>query len=239
MFTFLTLNYSEISPYVYLLANAHAASDAQCSASNQTTLPKCTKLSLMEMAGPTWGRVTLKPMLEMNNAEWRTLYSYFRDRELADWNGAQPIRLPEWLFRKVMQDEERSGERHGFGIMNEQLHLIGSVELYDLRPSPPARSTAATLGVMIGDRALWGEGYGREAVQATLQWAFETRQPNLLRRVRLTTFSHNRRAQRAFVASGFCEVGRTPHSERTDVHMEITLEQWEVLINARTDAGSS
>ena len=184
------------------------------------------------MAGPTWGRVTLKPLLDMNGAEWRTLYSYFRDRELADWNGAQPIRLPEWLFRKVMQDEERGGERHGFGILNEDLRLIGSIELYDLRPSPPARATTATLGVMIGERPLWGAGYGREAVQATLEWAFAVRQPPL-RRVRLTTFSHNRRAQRAFAAAGFREVGRIDKPDRTDVHMEITAEEWS---NARSDA---
>ncbi len=192
---------------------------------------RCRAMVSEQRAGPTWGRVMLKPLLDMNNAEWRTLYSYFRDRELADWNGAQPIRLPEWLFRKVMQDEERSGERHGFGIVNEDAHLIGSIELYDLRPSPPARPTTATLGVMIGERRLWGEGYGREAVQATLQWAFAVRDP-VLRRIRLTTFSHNRRAQRAFAASGFREVGRSERSGRTDVHMEITSEDW----HARTDS---
>ncbi|AWN24674.1 kanamycin resistance protein [Deinococcus irradiatisoli] len=183
------------------------------------------------MAGPNWERVTLKPLLDMNNAEWRTLYSYFRDRELADWNGAQPIRLPEWLFRKVMQDEERGGERHGFGIMDEQQRLIGSIELYDLRPSPPARPTTATLGVMIGERRLWGAGYGREAVQAVLHWAFTQREPPL-RRVRLTTFSHNRRAQRSFTAVGFREVGRSEQPGRTDVHMEITAEEWP---HARSD----
>ncbi|AZI43947.1 N-acetyltransferase [Deinococcus psychrotolerans] len=192
-------------------------------------------MSGQQRAELNWGRVRLKPLLEMNNAEWRTLYSYFRDRELADWNGAQPIRLPEWLFRKVMQDEERSGERHGFGIMNEDQRLIGSIELYDLRPSPPSRPTTATLGVMIGERTLWGGGYGREAVQATLDWAFGTRQPTL-RRIRLTTFLHNRRAQRAFAASGFREMGRTEHAKRTDVHMEITLEEWNDAQAAHNDA---
>lgn len=187
------------------------------------------------VASLSWGRVTLKPLLDMNNAEWRTLYSYFRDRELADWNGAQPIRLPEWLFRRVMQDEERSGERHGFGILSEESHLIGSIELYDLRPSPPSQPTTATLGVMIGERRLWGQGYGREAVLATLQWAFSGRTPPL-RRVRLTTFGHNRRAQRAFAASGFTEVGRSEKPGHTDVHMEMTREEW---IHAHPDAGPS
>lgn len=174
---------------------------------------------------PQWGRVRLKPTLQLNRAEWRNLYRYFRDRELADWNGAAPLRLPEWLFRKVMIEEERSQERHGFGILDEHGHLIGSVELYDLRPLAPATARIATLGIMVGERSLWGQGYGRESIQATLQWAFCQRQP-ALRRVRLTTFSHNRRAQRAFAACGFREVGRSDRAEHTEVHMEITAEEW-------------
>lgn len=177
-------------------------------------------------AGGTWGRVRLKPMLELSSAEWHVLHGFFRDRELADWNDAKPIRLPEWLFRKVMQDEERGGERVGFGILDERGALIGSAELYDLRPSLPLTPTTATLGVMIGFPALWGQGYGREAVRALLAWAFAGRQVPL-RRVRLTTFAHNRRAQKAFIACGFREVGRTPQTGRTDVHMEITREEWQ------------
>lgn len=177
-------------------------------------------------AGGGVGRVTLKPLLDMEGSEWRILHSFFKDRELADWNDAKPIRLPEWLFRKVMQDEERGGERVGFGILDERGALIGSAELYDLRPSPPLTPTTGTLGVMIGFPALWGQGYGREAVSALLAWSFSGREI-ALRRVRLTTFAHNRRAQKAFIACGFREVGRTPHTGRTDVHMEITREEWQ------------
>lgn len=174
---------------------------------------------------PQWGRVSLKPILELSRHEWQVMHRYFRDRELADWNGAAPIRLPEWLFRKVMIDEEHSCERHGFGILDETGRLIGSVELYDLRPLAPATPRMATLGIMIGERQLWGHGYGRESIQATLQWAFTQRVPTL-RRVRLTTFSHNRRAQRAFAACGFQEVGRSEKADHTEVHMEVILEDW-------------
>lgn len=171
------------------------------------------------------GRVSLKPLLNLTPAEWRVLHSFFRDRELADWNDAKPIRLPEWLFRRVMQDEEHTGERIGFGVMNERGELIGSAELYDLRPLPPLRSTTATLGIMIGYPRMWGQGYGREAVQELLRWAFTRRDP-ALECVRLTTFGHNRRAQRAFLACGFQETGRTELSGRTDVHMEIRRAGW-------------
>ncbi|UQN06847.1 GNAT family N-acetyltransferase [Deinococcus sp. QL22] len=170
-------------------------------------------------------RVTLRPLLDFGAGEWRTLHSFFRDRELADWNDAKPIKMPEWLFRRVMQDEEKTGERAGFGVLDEHGTLIGSAELYDLRPHPPSIPTVATLGVMIGVQALWGQGYGREAVAALLRWAFEERSIPLSR-VRLTTFGHNRRAQRAFLACGFREIGRSERPERTDVHMEITRPEW-------------
>ncbi|WP_216318487.1 GNAT family N-acetyltransferase [Deinococcus aestuarii] len=195
-----------------------------------------------EDTGIGWGRVTLKPVPEFSPAEWSTLYRFFRDRELADWNDARPIRLPEWLFRRVMLEEEATGERAGFGVLGERGELIGSAELYDLRPPPPTPPTLATLGVMIGVRALWGQGYGREAVMALLAWAFAGDQdvgqqgrarPVPLARVRLTTFGHNRRAQRAFVACGFREVGRTSTPTRTDVHMEITRGEW---LDARAGA---
>lgn len=172
-----------------------------------------------------WGRVSLKPVPEFTPQEWRTMHGFFRDRELADWNDAKPIRLPLWLFRRVMQDEERSGERVGFGLLDERGQLIGNAELYDLRPAPPARPTRATLGIMIGVPALWGQGYGREGVHALLRWAFQVHEPPL-ERVRLTTFAHNRRAQRAFAACGFREVGRFEVGARTDVNMEVQRLDW-------------
>lgn len=178
-----------------------------------------------ERAAPRWGRVTLKPTLSFNVREWRTLSRYFRDRELAEWNGASPVQLPTWLFKRLMIREERGPDRQGFGILNEQGDLIGSVELYDLRPLPPAAPRSATLGIMIGERALWGRGYGREGVQAALLWAFSLRQPALTR-VHLTTFSHNRRAQRAFAACGFREVRRSEKLNYTEVHMEVSAEEW-------------
>lgn len=175
----------------------------------------------MSDAVAAWGRVSLRPIEALGPREWRTMHGYFRDRELADWNGASPIRLPEWLFKRIMLEEEGGGERHTFGIYDEGSRLIGSVELYDLARG----GLTATLGIMIGERALWGQGYGREAVRAVLAWAFTRRVPPLAR-VRLRTFSHNRRAQRAFLAAGFREVGREERRDHIDVLMEITREDW-------------
>lgn len=174
---------------------------------------------------PRWGRVTLKPMIQLSKEEWKVVHGFFRDRELADWNDAKPLRMPRWIFRRVMLDEENTGDRAGFAVLNELGEVIGNAELYDFRPSPPLTSTTATLGVMIGFPALWGCGYGSEAIQALLVWAFSMHEP-ALHRVQLTTFGHNRRAQKAFLNCGFQELGRTQGSRRTEVHMAITRSDW-------------
>jgi GNAT superfamily N-acetyltransferase len=63
----------------------------------------------------------------------------------------------------------------------------------------------ATLGIMIGDRAYWGRGYGRDAVRVLLSYAFHYLGA---RRIVLTTHARNERALRCYRACGFVEEGR-------------------------------
>lgn len=177
----------------------------------------------------SYKRIRLVCMDDLSAAQWRQLHSFFRNRELADWNGAKPLRWPLWLFRHMMRREEAQGERIHFGIQNEKNQLIGSIELYNLRPTPPEQPHIATLGVMIGLPELWGQGYGSEAVQALVRWSFGHFG---LEYVRLSTFGHNKRAQRAFASCGFREVGRTSkyhdQGEFITVYMEIAKEDWQL-----------
>jgi RimJ/RimL family protein N-acetyltransferase len=64
---------------------------------------------------------------------------------------------------------------------------------------------ACELGIEIGDRAYWGQGYGREVIGLLLDYAF--RHMNL-HRVWLNTHSENERAIRCYKACGFVEEGR-------------------------------
>lgn len=182
---------------------------------------------MTEAEFPRWGRVTLKPMTQLSKEEWKVVHGFFKDRELADWNDAKPLRMPRWIFRRVMLEEENTGDRAGFAVLNEVGEVIGNAELYDFRPSAPLTATTATLGVMIGFPALWGSGYGSEAIQALLVWGFSVKDPPL-QRIRLTTFGHNRRAQKAFANCGFRELGRTQGAGRTEVHMAIARSDWVV-----------
>ncbi|GEM47954.1 GNAT family N-acetyltransferase [Deinococcus cellulosilyticus] len=167
-----------------------------------------------------YGRVELKRITELTVADWRLMHAFFRDRELADWNGARPVRLPLWLFKRILLEEEQAGDKWGFGIYTEG-RLIGSVELYHLQPAFPVQPTQGTLGIMIGDRTLLGHGYGREALMALAVYAFQQLQPPL-DRIRLTTFLHNVRAQRCFARVGFQVKSHAQKGDSTSVNMELT-----------------
>jgi RimJ/RimL family protein N-acetyltransferase len=85
------------------------------------------------------------------------------------------------------------------------------------------------VGLGIGPRDFWGKGYGTEAMQLILQYAFT--EVNL-RRVTLTVFEYNPRAIRSYEKAGFRHEGRQRgaiirEGKRWDVlYMGILREEW-------------
>jgi RimJ/RimL family protein N-acetyltransferase len=63
----------------------------------------------------------------------------------------------------------------------------------------------AEFGIGIGDKSMWGKGYGTEATELILHWAFVYRN---LHRVWLGVLSNNHRAIRCYQKCGFVEEGR-------------------------------
>jgi RimJ/RimL family protein N-acetyltransferase len=86
------------------------------------------------------------------------------------------------------------------------------------------------LGITIGDKNYWGQGYGREAVSLLLGYAFRLRN---MRRVYLSVNGTNERAIRAYRACGFVEEGRLrqhvwSNGQYIDlVYMGALREEWE------------
>lgn len=162
---------------------------------------------------PAYGRVTLRPLEEFSDADWRRLQSHFRDPEIAHLNGTPPNRMPLWLLKRLLRTDSQRADRATFGIFDERDDFIGTTELYDVRAG------SATLGIIIGEKTHWSRGYGPEAMSALLSHAFDHLGLDL---VRLETFGDNERAQQAFKKVGFCEVRRRVGSSgRVDVFMEI------------------
>jgi RimJ/RimL family protein N-acetyltransferase len=84
---------------------------------------------------------------------------------------------------------------------------IGMVDYRDL--DTVVRS--ATVGITIGEKDTWGQGYGTEALGLLVQHLFG---PLNLRRIQLDTWSGNERAIRAFARLGFQEEGRLREAVR-------------------------
>ncbi len=63
----------------------------------------------------------------------------------------------------------------------------------------------AVLGIMIGDKSYWGQGYGTDAVRALCRFLFDRFR---LRRIQLDTWAGNERAIKSYTKVGFQIEGR-------------------------------
>ncbi len=104
----------------------------------------------------------------------------------------------QWIRENATaRDDQRT-----FAIMlRDGERLIGTCSLFDIN----LLHGIAELGIAIGDKTAWGQGYGREAVRLLATYGF--RYLNL-HNIRLWVHSFNERAYRAYLRAGFREAGR-------------------------------
>ena len=105
---------------------------------------------------------------------------------------------------------------------------IGAIELDGIRwPHGDA-----FVGVGIGERDCWGNGYGTDAMRVILRYAFAELN---LHRVSLDVFEYNPRAIRSYEKAGFCVEGRERQALHRDgrrwdmIYMGILRQEWEEL----------
>lgn len=79
--------------------------------------------------------------------------------------------------------------------------LIGNLAFFNF----DWRVRSAEVGILIGEKACWDQGYGTEAMQLLLQHGFMTLNLN---RISLWVFANNPRAIRAYEKAGFQLEGR-------------------------------
>ncbi len=105
--------------------------------------------------------------------------------------------------------------------------LVGSTAVTDIDRT---RGTCL-FRIVIGEKSSWGKGFGTEATSLAVAEAFESLG---LKAVHLEVFSHNQRAQQAYLRVGFIQTGS--HHEwvsrrQTQIHvLEMKLDRaiWEV-----------
>ena len=102
----------------------------------------------------------------------------------------------------------RQGD-HIFAIEADDGTYIGNIGLHDIQQE----NRRALLGIIIGEKAYWGQGYGTDAIRAMLAWAFGYLNLN---RVSLTVYEYNERAIRCYLKCGFRHEGRMRQARYLD-----------------------
>lgn len=154
---------------------------------------------------------------EKRLSDARDDYGWRTDAELARFDAARPFAASFEDYVALYRDELTypSPYRRSFAIENlDGLH-IGNAMYYNI----DATRREAEIGITIGERAFWGQGYGTDAVD-TLSRHILTAMG--FRRVHLKTLDWNTRAQRAFEKAGFERIGRS----RRGGNSFIVMERW-------------
>ncbi len=100
--------------------------------------------------------------------------------------------------------QQRPQEQRPFSIEireEEGWKLVGNCSFFDL----DRVALAGEVGIMIGDKSAWGQGYGTETMELLLRHGFETLNLN---RVCLRVYADNVRAIRTYEKAGFVLEGR-------------------------------
>jgi RimJ/RimL family protein N-acetyltransferase len=133
-----------------------------------------------------------------------------------------PKHVREWLEKEL---EKNPPEFYLFGIRTlDDDKLIGFMDL-----GRPSQSGNCWVGIGLGERDYWGKGYGTDAMQAALRFAFMELN---LQRVTLNVFDYNARGVRSYEKAGFEVEGRVREAILRDgvrhdvIFMGVLRENW-------------
>ena len=151
---------------------------------------------------------------------------WFSDLELTTYQGAvgQSFTIEqeqEW-FERVGKD---AATKTFAIVVREGQQLIGNVSLMHINH----RRGVAELGIAIGEKSCWGQGYGSEAVRLMCDYGFTFLE---LHTIYLWHFGFNERGHRAYLKAGFKVAGRLRGGDvfngkrYDDILMDITREDF-------------
>jgi RimJ/RimL family protein N-acetyltransferase len=131
-----------------------------------------------------------------------TIARWYEDAEFMRLYDARPAapkseaELARWL-----EEAQKAKNLFAFAIRPiDSDGLIGTLELDEVLWS----HGVCGVGIAIGDRANWSQGYGHEAMQLALAFAFDELN---LHRVQATVFGYNERSMALFEKLGFQREG--------------------------------
>ncbi len=141
------------------------------------------------------GRLRLRPLAA---SDLRRCVKWFSDPEVLRFLGRNgPVTFAE--EERWFRDYERRTDEQIFAIEVEGLH-IGNIGLHKI----DRFHRKAEVGIVIGEPTFWSKGYGTEAMESALRYAFG---PLGLNKVSLDVLETNERAIRTYERIRFVQEG--------------------------------
>lgn len=131
----------------------------------------------------------------------------------------------EKWFESVMQRDQETRPLAIEIRAGDGWRMVGNCGFFDL----DWVSRSAEIGIMIGDKTVWNQGYGRETLALLLRHGFLTLNLN---RIALKVYEDNRRAIDAYEKAGFIHEGRMRQAVykmgkyRDVLFMSVLREEW-------------
>ncbi len=168
-------------------------------------------------------RLREKKLLDVrNDYRWQT------DPELAKLDAAPMLvtSFSLYLLDYATALHQSHANRYPLAIETLDGKHIGNCTFYDIDD----KKGEAQLGIIIGNRDYWDQGYGADTVSTMVDHVFRTTR---IRRLYLKTLDWNLRAQRCFARCGFTLFGRLRRNGYDFTLMELRREQWEIGLGER------
>ncbi|MFC2065745.1 GNAT family N-acetyltransferase [Chloroflexota bacterium] len=155
-------------------------------------------------------------------ADARNDYTWQSDPELAQLDASSLLTTPfsQYLLDYTYQLSYSTSTSHRFAVETTDSKHIGNCTYYNVDEAVGE----VELGIVIGDRNYWNNGYGTDAVNALVSYIFLQRS---MKRVHLKTLDWNLRAQKCFKKCGFTPCGELYRDGYSFVLMELHRKQWE------------
>jgi [ribosomal protein S5]-alanine N-acetyltransferase len=152
----------------------------------------------------------------------RTDYRWQSDPELAKLDAAPALVMSFTLYLLDYSSVIYEHNRDRFPLAVETLEgkHIGNCTLYDIDD----RKGEGQVGIMIGDKDYWNQGYGTDVMSTLATYIFQN---SSLDRLYLKTLDWNLRAQKCFTRSGFKQCGWMQRDGYNFMLMELYRDQWE------------
>lgn len=136
--------------------------------------------------------------------------AYINEPEIKRLLGGAPFPLTLWDEEKFIAQQSARSDTYSFAIETiADGHYIGGCGINAL----DWKNRVAEIGIFIGDKAYWNQGYGTDALKVLLRFVFY--QLNL-HKISLQVLSFNERAQKVYKRLGFIEEGRLRQERYVD-----------------------